>query len=208
MPRIEKKLNEAGAIYWVDHQEKRHYKGVVGAMAWPGADPGFIVVLGSDVADDPVLMARPIYLLAEAEEPTVDALVRRALDFQKELEPDTWHGDMDNRPALELFLQTTHKPGRPPLNLMRPPGGREPDSFRFCINTLLPLLAPERKLLFFGDRSRLPTYLSAAPTDLMAGSASQFPPIAALAFGVAALSIWGETKTDELPRRAVPHRIF
>lgn len=108
---------------------------------------------------------------------------------------DDWYGDVGDRVALE-HLSVLHQ-GRGDyytrtFSITPAPGGSEPEAFRFCTGMLRTHLVPAAKRLSLGEHSRLPTHLTEVPPSAIATScAKDHSAVAALAFAVARLTLWG-----------------
>lgn len=193
MPILEKTVLPDGKILHVDTSTGQSFRRVEGGLAWPGLGPGFGLVVGEAAVLDQTVGRFPLHVLYEFEELDLGRLIDRAVETAREYQVDLWHGDRGDRVALSIMMekqQDFYREGLVGVNLVPAPGGEEPLAFRFCTEVMREFLQPGRKLLYLGEESRLPIVLQEAPPDLsLAGSAAEFPAIAALAYVTAALKI-------------------
>lgn len=187
---IKKVLNIRQEIVYQNPQAGESYRRVVGGLAWPALpEPGYLVVLGELWAKDEALQARPLRVLAEREGDSIEALYRLSMELRYGCVCDTWLADMNQSMALRMWRRLNQGQGMAmPLRplLLRPAPYSQGDG---CLQTLFQILAmvqdPDRKVLSYGQSSKLPGYALGLDAKDMGKPAAHYPPLAALGYAVA-----------------------
>jgi hypothetical protein len=84
---------------------KNQCKAVYGAVAWPGKQPGFVVVLAIVYSQEQDNWQ--IYLLDEFESFDMQELIRQCVVLNSKYEPCMWVGDTTNDSAEEFMCEMT-----------------------------------------------------------------------------------------------------
>ncbi|MBN1829838.1 MAG: hypothetical protein JW884_11950 [Deltaproteobacteria bacterium] len=164
--------------YTEDTATGRRYRFIVGGFAWPlKGKPGHIVVLGEDDQEDAVLRKHPIRVLAECPKESVIDLLQKGLDCNKQFCVDEWVGDTENM-AMMGFMDKISLP------LSKAKMIDDLHQFEGFLNMIKECTAPGKKVLQFGQESRLPDYLHEV-TATKGESVENHPPVAALGYALA-----------------------
>ena len=191
MALIEKKKRDwpTTESYLINVKTEERFNRVVGGIAWPGKNPGFLVVIGEDHEKDQTLQNRHYRILAEYSSLSLNDLVRRGSEFSANFCAHPFYGDEKERWAMEHMRKSGFY-----LNLTAAPFVDDPTAFKGYMHTIRELAHPTAKSLHFGSESHLPAHLAALTPDDMMTTAKvafeQYPAITALGFAVFALEIY------------------
>lgn len=204
---FEKKTACSG-VYWEDLKTGKAYRRVVIGFSWPAAKPGYIVVLAEDKYRDARSDNYSINVAAESEQHGMDLFVEKLHEVAELYCVTDLYGDPENkvgREFLAVFNDKLSRQGRRGVYISRAPMQGERAQFEYGVQTILRLLRSGRKVLFLGDQSRLPGYLmELQPQDISKADPQDFPAVAALAYGVTAITYWPIREgQDQAPQRAI-----
>ena len=172
-------LSESGAIY----------RRIVGAIAWARGDkPGFAVVLGEERTEDPALKINPLRLLAEHENSSAGDLIKRCSDFQGQFQGERWLGDDQHRGMMEVLGRQNNELNQK-VYISPAPFLGDAHALEFYLSSIRERTQSNKKSLFFGQNSQLPSALNTLPADKLTTSAADFPPVAALGYAVSCLDV-------------------
>lgn len=187
---IEAKLTVNQEVVYYQASANRHYRRVVGGLAWPGPQkPGWLVVLGEELLADAGLQARRLWLLAEREGAGIDELFRAALALRRRCQARLWVGDTTPRPAMARWrvVQRDFPPEAGlPLSKAVNAGERGRDLYQMIDN----LVMPERKVLYFGQNSRLAGEFQGLQAEDLTKPAGELPGLAALGYAAGELVLF------------------
>lgn len=156
------------------------FQRIFGGIAWPGNEPGALIVLGEeDYYDD-----RHWYLLAEGRYETADDLIEAATRLGPEMDIDRWLGRHGNgtKEYLNFKNRQAHDGGRRVLYVGEAPGPEADPGLLFHINIILDCVKPERKKLHFFGESSLPAELQSVQGNLHQVTNIDHPAVAALGY--------------------------
>jgi len=203
MNTIEKKVYEDGEPYYLNTETGERYGEVVGGLAWPELNEGFLVIAAVDLFEDAELEARHIRVLAEASEWNIDIFLRYALELQKRFSPFLqtirFYGDTTSIAKMELldqFNKDRRMRNLDPFYVTEAPQLRTPQKLDFYAQLIRAYSQPGRRILHFRNTT-LPGYLASVSPGEMTGRILDHPPIAALGYAVAALSTWRPRKGEK-----------
>lgn len=94
----EAKLGETFAV----HDLERCCRGIYGGIAWPGKNPGFVVVVAMSLGKENVPDSHEICVLDEFESFDTWELIRQCRRLNVQWEPELWVGDTNN--AADEFI--------------------------------------------------------------------------------------------------------
>jgi hypothetical protein len=173
---------------WLQDADTGHkYSQIIGGIAWPyQGKPGYVIVVGEDFIQDESAHARHLRVLKEFESLDVALLVRICQDMQVEYLMDDWYGNLDNRPMVSIYYQlTTNEAAARRFNIFRASHSSDRQALGYYLSVIKEYLRPGKKLLHFGNGSKLPAYLAQVSTDVMGEKADEHAPLAALGYVVA-----------------------
>ena len=175
--------------YLINVKTEERFSHVIGGIAWPGKNPGFLVVIGEDYEKDQTLQKRHYRILAEYSSLSLNDLVRRGSEFSVNFCAHPFYGDEKERWAMEHMRKSGFY-----LNVTAAPFVDDPTAFKGYMHTIRELTHPATKSLHFGSESQLPAHLAAlTPGDMMSTAKvafDQHPAIAALGYAVSALEVY------------------
>ena len=165
----------------------RFFRTVYGAVAWPGQNPGYCVIVGMGYGKN--FEGGDVYLLDEFESVDVRVLVRQigALDFK--YGPSKWVGDYRNNAAASFLrkLNAEYSDQAPRICLHFSPLPDMENPYAYLLPELKRLLDPDRRQLFLKN-ARVTEYLTnVKPDEMYEMRWGDYPAIEALALGVMAL---------------------
>ena len=200
---IEKKIYEDGEPYYLNTETGEKYGEIVGGLAWPEVNEGFLVIAAVDLFEDAEMEARHMRVLAEASESNVDIFLRYALELQKRFSPFLqsirFYGDTTSVAKMELldqFNKDRRKRNLDPFYVTEAPQLRTPEKLEFYAQLIRTYTRPGRKILHFRNTT-LPGYLVSLSHHEISDSILDHPPIAALGYAMAALSTWRPRKGEK-----------
>ena len=178
--------------YW-NAETSEEYLILAGGFAWPGMKPGFalvIAVMGD--GDTPHFK-----VVAEIEAWGVEELIRAAYDLYEKYGvncrqiPFLWYGDPESGYStfINRFNEELTKKGKQKMFIHVPsPYQGNPDAFPLYLQIIYELVDEKKKRLYFGPRSRLPSYLrQLSRATAHNGNEHSFPAINALGYAVSAV---------------------
>jgi hypothetical protein len=204
-------------FFFEDSETKMKYRRIVVGLALPGVRPGFIAVVAEELKKDPTLQVRIYRLLAEAEDPDINALFRKGVDSRGIFKVQEFLGNSENKPLMDILrlfnngLMEKYIPG---LNLSPAPYIKEEGSFYYYANMVRTHLKQDRKNLYLGEGSKVARCLQALPPEeILKASSLDFPAIAALGYAVAYLDSWqpndnADNWRDRIPEESNRYSIF
>ncbi|MFC1862909.1 hypothetical protein ACFL1Z_03030 [Thermodesulfobacteriota bacterium] len=175
------------------------HRRLVGGIAWPGAIPGFGIVIVEEWVKSP--SGEPMYsVLEECEAQSVDELLDWVHMMVVSSPSFRWdfYGDIRDNPAVEFIWQINDKfpDQRNRFSVIPAPHVDNPKALEFYMNVIRRHLNPEKKSLRLRSNSKIPAQF---PRDLQRAKIEDHPAIAALGYGLSALTVWRDTG---LPRYA------
>jgi hypothetical protein len=207
MNMIEKKIYEDGEPYYLNTETGETYGEIAGGLAWPEAKEGFLVIAAVDLFEDAALGARHIRVLVEASESNIDIFLRYALDLQKKFSPFLqtirFYGDTTSAAKMELldqFNKDRRERNLDPFYVTEAPQLRTPQKLEFYAQLIKTYTQPGRRILHFRNTT-LPGYLASVSLGEITGTILDHPPVAALGYAMAALSIWRPRKGEKRSRK-------
>jgi hypothetical protein len=200
---IEKKVYADGESYYFNTETMGRYGDIMGGLAWPETREGFLVIAGVDLFENTELETRPIRVLAGVMESNIKIFLKYALELQKKFSPfmETIrvYGDTTSASMMELldqFNKDRRQRGLDPFYLTEAPQLKSPKKIEFYAQLIRTYTQPGRKILHFCDTT-LPSYLAGLPPEEISHGVLKHPPIAALAYAMAALSTWRPRKGEK-----------
>jgi hypothetical protein len=192
------------AVHYRNIVTDEKYLCLAGGFGWPGAQPGFAVVLA---VQENIDSEEPLYcLLAEREDNDVYSLLRQSHELWqlygsncREI-PWFWYGDPHN--GLNGFIQKFNKQkekqgNEKPFFLTPAPYQEEPNQFEIYCRTIYSFLQGNNKRLVLGSCDRLRGYLDhLAVNDVMKGTIDGHPAIGALGSALIALDTYESWLTE------------
>jgi len=174
---------------FVDMETKKSYRRIVAGLAWPGNKNGFVAVVAEDLSPDQTLNMRHLWVLAEAEDSSIDNLAKKCEEFRKEFKIQEFMGDMRNLTTKQLLMQANSRLKiRPEIYPNSPPHLKNPDAFQLYLSSLKNHLQKNTLHLMAG--SKIPAYLMELKgEDYSKAGAVDYPAIAALGYAVACLDV-------------------
>ena len=162
---------------------------MVGGLAWPhGGQPGYAVVVAEALKEDPQLKDRPLWVIKEIEESDILNMLRYCRDLQEPFMVQDWHGNTGDKAMMANFHHLNRETGkRDRFSFRSAPYANEPNGLAFYMPIIKKYLATNRKILHFGQESKLPGYLAQVGLEDMLTNPAELPPIAALGYVLAYL---------------------
>jgi len=139
-----------------------------------------------------------LYLLAEAEEQDTSELIRRCRELQATWKVQEFYARLPEHILQYLGLSNEQARGRyqQSFQVLAAPFSSDP-CIAYHLQLLRDTLKPAQKGLHLGTDSRLSNALLELPVDKAASAKdTDYPAVAALAYAVAALTVW-EALLDE-----------
>jgi len=207
MNMIEKKIYADGEPYYFNTETNEKYGEIVGAVAWPETEEGFLMIAAADLFRNAEPEARHIRVLAEANESNIDALLKHAVELQRHFSPFMeiirFYGDTSSQAMMELldrFNRDRRSRGLHPFYLTEAPQLRGPNKLEFYAQLIREYTLPGRKTLHFCDTA-LPSYLAGLSPEDIKENAFDHPTVAALGYALAVLSTWRPRKGEKGPEK-------
>jgi hypothetical protein len=207
---IEKKIYPDGEPYYFNTETKGKYGEIVGGLAWPETKEGFLVIAAVDLFENTQMEARHIRVLMISIESTVNFLLKRALELQKNFSPFTqtikFYGDTTSPAMMELldhFNRDRRSRGLDPFYLTEAPKLKDTDKHEFYAHLIKKYTQPATKILHFCDTS-LPRYLVSLFRDEISRRVLEHPPLAALGYALAVLNTWRPRKGEKRQKKEEP----
>jgi hypothetical protein len=189
---------------FIDEQTGKEYSRIVGGLAWPYAGkPGYAAVLAEDFKPDKNLEARHIWVLRELEALDVADLIRRCRDMREAYKAN-WVGNIQNKPLMAMLYQLQKGfDYKDRLSFDAAPHADDPQGLGYYLPIIKEHLGVNRKLLHFGEGSKLPGYLAEMGPETLGKDPAGFPPIASLGYALSYLYTY-----DPEPCRIENPRMF
>jgi hypothetical protein len=144
----------------IDEKSRAKYRRIMGGLAWPvPGKPGAAVVMAEEHDIDLNLNFRPLHILAEIEEDSMDSLFRRCANLKEQFRMLGWLGNPKNNPKMETFTRIGANVG---LRRRDYPYPHEADhagasgNLDTYYDIIMDLTKTEKKRLTFGPGSQLP----------------------------------------------------
>jgi hypothetical protein len=196
------------AVHYRNTVTDEKYLCLAGGFAWPGAQPGFAVVVA---VKESANGEEPLYcVLAEREDNDVYSLLRQSHELWqlygsncREI-PWFWYGDPNNglNGFIQKFNNQQDKQGDEwQFFLTSAPYQEEPNRFEIYCRTIHSFLQGSNKRLVLGSCDRLRGYLDhLAVNDVMKGTSDGHPAISALGSALIALDTYEPWLCDLSPQ--------
>ncbi len=177
---IEKVSGLDGHTFYKDAE--RRYSRIIGAIAWPGAKPGFIVAVGEDYfASDAQGNVRHLRILGEVEEVEPERSFKKCVDFRERYQIERFLADTENESMLNLLYHFNK--GLDGAHALVLHGASFPSDFPYHVSLIKSCVRPQNKTLHFGESSLLRDYLLEINVDdASGGKAGEYPAITAVGF--------------------------
>jgi len=184
---IKRLKNLRGETVFKDEGGGAVYRRIVGALGWPQpGQPGFLVVLGENIISNEALKGRPLEVLAERQDDSLEGLHRGCLELRHLWAADRWLADLHQEAALRIFKQLNRELAEGKRLWLSPAPYSEPGGALLTLYQLLAAVSHKnRKLLKFGEGSSLAAAIGALNPEEMRQPASRYPAAAALGYAVA-----------------------
>ena len=203
MDIIEKKIYADGEPYFFNSETGEKYGEIVGAIAWPETEEGFLMIAAVDLFENADSEARHIRVLAEANESNIEVFLKHAVELQRHFSPFMeiirFYGDTTSPAMMELldrFNRDRRSRGFSPFYLTEAPQLKGPNKLEFYAQLLRKYTQTGRKTLHFCDTT-LPSYLAGLSPDEINKNVFGHPPVAALGYALAVLSAWRPRKGEK-----------
>ena len=186
---LQRKLGGDGFNFYHE-SENRLYQRIAAGFVPPAERPGAVIVLGEESTWRPPAI---VHWLAESREQTLDMLIERALDLQREYKIQDFYGRTSDKGFMN-FLSLRNRGAREKrmaeFQINSAPNSNA-DDISYHINILRNRLSPNNKTLHLGKSKFLPAALKELALDKIATATErEFPVVAALGYAVSALTEW------------------
>jgi hypothetical protein len=139
-----------------DTETGLEYRRILGGMAWPDTQPGFVVIAGEDFESDKKTGEHQIRIIAEYEGLNPSDLIRRAGEYKGIFKADGIYGCTDNRPMMDFIYN-----GKVDLFLSDAPFmDEESKAVQYYLLLIREMTSATKKILSYGENSKLPGILS------------------------------------------------
>ena len=165
---------------------------IVGGIAWPGEKPGFIVIVGEELYPEIGGKVYNCHLLNEHEDPDVNRLIEKCIEFIKFYKVICFFGRNDKHIIDYIYHwnMTVRKSGQPRFDIDYATNSKE-GLIGYHIKILLERLNINRKSLHLSEHSKLPGYLQEISSDkICSATDAQYPAVAALGYAVTELTLY------------------
>ena len=200
---IEKKIYTDGEPYYFNTETEEKYGEIVGGLAWPETEDGFLVIAVVDLFKNTELEARHIRVLTGVGESRIDVFLKRASELQRYFSPfmETirFYGDTTSLTMMELldqFNKNRRSRGLDPFYVTEAPQLKDARKLEFYAELIKKYIQPGKKILHFCD-TVLPGYLVGLSLDEISKGVLNHPPVAALGYTFAVLSTWRPRKGEK-----------
>lgn len=183
---------------------------IYGGIAWPGAKPGFLVILGRDKANAPGRDVPMIHELDEMESPDIWTLLEAAARYDNLYYPEKWLlSDIQNQAGMNLLKEmNNHLQTRLPYEMRQrkisataAPFSESKDALNVWANCTKRNLEANRKLLQFIPGSSIPAYLLQLKNeDAFRAMPTDFPAIAALGMTLQSITNYRQIDVNKLEK--------
>jgi len=199
--KTKKKLWEGEIEFFLDRATGEEYRRIVGGIAWPYAKKlGFAVVVAEILKKDPATKAHHLRVLVEIEDFDVGILLRRCQELTSQSRVQEWFGDTFNRPMMAYVYHFNKESGQESFSFRTAPHADDLYGLVYFLQMIKECVAPNWKILEFGEHSKLPGYLGLIAREESSKNPAEYPPIAALGYAVVKL----RTTSPPEPRRPQP----
>lgn len=195
---------------WDKHQLKLHYKQIYGGVAWPGKNPGYVVVLG--MGYEKHFDNYDLYLLDELESSDTRELVRQCgvLDFR--YKPQKWIGDrrddaadrfiheMNDEFSKEISEDFLLLSGKRLFQLAPTHILEMKQPFAYLFPQLKKLLDKDHRQLFLKNSKIISYFATIEPSHIPDITFGDFPAVEALAFAVIEMRRFGGQSNSRIPK--------
>jgi hypothetical protein len=173
-----------GGIYYFNNDTQEEYSCLLGGLAWPsGGRPGWAVVIAKDRKEDEVLGRTHIRLLREYSSENLSDLLHRCSQYKYHLLLDAFYGDTTKASMMEFVRKLGVS-----FPIRNAPFHDDENAFEYYVNLIREFTLPSRKILHFGDGSKLPGQLMEAPQKrIPLAKAQDYPGILALGYALSAI---------------------
>jgi hypothetical protein len=190
---IERKVEKSGDSWepgiesFTDGETGRKFRRIIGGLAWPHAGkPGFAVVIGEDFEEDPNLKARHLSVLKEIEESDVADLIRLCRELRNTYKTQGWYGCTSNKSMLgALYHLQKGLDYKDRFSFSPAPHSDDCQSLGYYLTMIKDIIGINRKILHFGEGSKLPGHLAEMGPESLSQDPTEFPTVAALGYVVA-----------------------
>jgi len=179
-------IGEPGIESFTDDQTGAKYRRIVGGLAWPdGAKPGFALVIAEGFKEDPNLKDRHLWVLREVEESDVATLVRLCQDLRETFHAKDWFGNIRNN-AMRAVLYHLQKDldYKDRFSFSPAPHADDAQGLGYYLPLIKDCIGINRKILHFGEGSKLPGYLAEMGPETLNQDPAEYPPVAALGYAL------------------------
>jgi len=186
-------------FHFYHEAEDRLYQRIVAGISAPSERPGAIVVLAEESFWRPPFQ---VHWLAEDEASTLDKLIEAAIELKADYRITDFYGrtnNEDTRRFLELYNRDQREKRMPTMEILSAPYSDTGD-IASHINLLRNALHPDKKTLHLAKSKILPGALQEIPIDKLATATDrEYPAVAALGYGAAALIEWEYISSGKRP---------
>lgn len=203
---MHKKINPARELYWFDDKTKRYFARVVAGISWPFKEkPGWIVVLAQDDEPNPPTGKTTFRILDEQNDPLVHRLLLRLREVNKTFLVERAYGDLSDESTAFLYREHNRTMGEQwiaSIGIDFPPLSDQPNNLQAYLQMIdNRTKSGVEKTLFFGEGSQVATALQKLDPQDATGDVKEWPEIAALGFGLAALEVYKPAPFTGKPQR-------
>jgi hypothetical protein len=203
MNKIERKIYADGEPYFFNSETGEKYGEIVGAIAWPESEAGFLMIAAVDLFENRDPEARHVRVLAETNESNIEVFLKRAVELQKHFSPFMgivrFYGDTTSPTMMGLldrFNRDRRSQGLNPFYLTEAPQLRDAHKLELYARLIRRYTQTGRRTLHFCDTT-LPSYLVGLSPDEINENVFGHPPVAALGYALAVLSAWRPRKGEK-----------
>ncbi|MGD0971265.1 MAG: hypothetical protein ABSA04_07695 [Desulfobaccales bacterium] len=194
--KIKPIFNIRQEIIYADEANQRHYRRLIGGLAWPALPkPGFLVVLAEEVVTGPIPDTPPrLWVVAEREATSIKDMYRYCLELRYSWKTEIkWLTDVSpgRKPEKDAFRNAGREfPQAPnPISLHAALYSDTSPTLGTYSQIIADLIRPECKILHFLEGSSLQGYLLTCTPEESERHAANFPPVAALGYAAAEMAV-------------------
>jgi len=171
--------------YYLDTETGLKFRRIFAGMSWPEVRPGYIVVVGEELDADESLDEHRCHILGEYENHGPSDLVRRCKEYKGLFKIDSVFSDTSNRPMTDFMRDSG-------FSLEDAPFADSANVVQYYLALIREMTAATKKILFFGENSKLPGILATLDADRLTGNdlGSGHPPVMALGYVLAAFKTY------------------
>lgn len=178
--------------YFVGQSENsyKEYRRIIGGFSWPSPmKSGFMIVIAEDYHKDKNLDKRHYHIMTEYENDDAMELLKYCHQIQNRYCIERWCGDDKNLPMMEL-LSKFNRGKKKGVYISSAPFLDDPHAFEYYVSLIKDKIVYGKKILYFGEESKLPVYLMELAPEKVSNSRNQdYPAIRALGYIISALEI-------------------